>query len=43
MSADAPNHKVLKIKPPLTFTKENAKEMLFYLQKIVAQEVMKKD
>jgi 4-aminobutyrate aminotransferase-like enzyme len=39
MSADAPKHKVLKIKPPLTFTKE----MLFYLQKIVAQEVMKKD
>jgi 4-aminobutyrate aminotransferase-like enzyme len=41
MRADGPNHNVLKIKPPLTFTKENADAVLFYLQKIVAEEGMK--
>ena len=41
MSSDGPHHNVLKIKPPLTFTKENAKEVLFYLQKIVTVEVIK--
>jgi 4-aminobutyrate aminotransferase-like enzyme len=34
MSSDGPDHNVIKIKPPLTFTIENAKEVLFYLQKI---------
>jgi 4-aminobutyrate aminotransferase-like enzyme len=29
MSDDGPDHNVIKIKPPLTFTKENAKEVLF--------------
>jgi 4-aminobutyrate aminotransferase-like enzyme len=28
-SADGPHHNVLKIKAPLTFTKENAQEVLF--------------
>ena len=33
MSSDGPQQNVLKIKPPLTFTKENAKEMLFIFKK----------
>ena len=41
MSSDGPDHNVIKIKPPITFTKENAKEVLFYLQKVLAEEVMK--
>ena len=41
MSSDGPHHNVLKIKPPLTFTKENAKEVLFYLQKVLAENFMK--
>jgi 4-aminobutyrate aminotransferase-like enzyme len=42
MPADGPNHIVIKIKPPLKFTKENADEVLLYLQRIVAEEVIKK-
>jgi 4-aminobutyrate aminotransferase-like enzyme len=42
MPADGPYHTIIKIKPPLTFTIENAKEVLFYLQKIVTKEVFKK-
>jgi 4-aminobutyrate aminotransferase-like enzyme len=42
MSSDGPLQNVLKIKPPLTFTKENAKEVIFYLQKVLAEEVMRK-
>ena len=41
MSSDGPDHNVIKIKPPLTFTKENAKEVLFYLQKVLAEDFMK--
>ena len=42
MSSDGPDHNVIKIKPPITFTKENANEMLFYLQKIFLEDAMKK-
>jgi 4-aminobutyrate aminotransferase-like enzyme len=39
MPADGPDYNVLKIKAPLTFTKENAQEVLFtcikYLLKIL--------
>ena len=42
MCSDGPNHTIIKIKPPLTFTIENAKGVLFYLQKIVIKEVFKK-
>ena len=35
MSSDGPDHNVIKIKPPITFTKENATEVLFYLRKIL--------
>ena len=41
MSSDGPQQNVLKIKPPLTFTIENAKEVIFYLQKVLAEDFMK--
>ena len=41
MSIDGPDHNVLKIKPPIVFSKENAKELLFYLRKILAEDFMK--
>lgn len=43
MSTDGPDHNVLKIKPPLVFSHENAKELLFYLRKILAEDFMKPD
>ena len=41
MSTDGPDHNVLKIKPPLVFTIENAKELLFYLKNILEEDFMK--
>jgi len=41
MSTDGPGHNVLKIKPPIVFTKENAEELLFYLRKILNEDFMK--
>lgn len=41
MSTDGPDHNVLKIKPPIVFNKENAKELIFYLKKIFAEDFMK--
>jgi len=41
MSTDGPDHNVLKIKPPLVFTKENAKELIFYLRKIFSEDFMR--
>ncbi len=41
MSTDGPDHNVLKIKPPLVFTQENAKELLFYLKKVLGEDFMK--
>jgi len=40
MSIDGPDHNVLKIKPPMVFTKENAEELIFYLQKIFVEDFM---
>ncbi|MBT7242311.1 MAG: aminotransferase class III-fold pyridoxal phosphate-dependent enzyme, partial [Flavobacteriaceae bacterium] len=40
MSTDGPDHNVLKIKPPLLFTKENADELIYYLRKIFAEDFM---
>ena len=40
MSTDGPDHNVLKIKPPLVFTSENAKELIYYLKKIFAEDFM---
>lgn len=41
MSSDGPDHNVLKIKPPMVFSKENAKELIFYLRKILAEDFMR--
>lgn len=40
MSTDGHDYNVLKIKPPLVFTMDNAKELLFYLHKIFAEDFM---
>jgi 4-aminobutyrate aminotransferase-like enzyme len=40
MSSDGPQQNVLKIKPRLTFTIENAKEVIFYLHKIFGENFM---
>jgi 4-aminobutyrate aminotransferase-like enzyme len=40
MSSDGPNHNVIKIKPPITFTIDNAKEVIFYLHKIFGENFM---
>jgi 4-aminobutyrate aminotransferase-like enzyme len=42
MSSDGLDHNVLKIKPPLVFSKENAQQLLWYLRKILAEDMMKK-
>jgi 4-aminobutyrate aminotransferase-like enzyme len=41
MSTDGPDHNVLKIKPPMVFSMEHAKELIFYLRKILAEDFMK--
>ena len=40
MSTDGPDYNVLKIKPPLVFTLENAKELVFYLKKVFSEDFM---
>ena len=40
MSTDGPDHNVLKIKPPIIFTEENAAELIFYLRKIFEEDFM---
>lgn len=40
MSTDGPDRNVLKIKPPIVFTKENAKELIHYLQLIFKENFM---
>ena len=40
MSTDGPDYNVLKIKPPIVFTKENAEELLLYLRKILKEDFM---
>jgi 4-aminobutyrate aminotransferase-like enzyme len=40
MSTDGPDYNVLKIKPPMVFTRENAEELVFYLRKILAEDFM---
>jgi 4-aminobutyrate aminotransferase-like enzyme/Ser/Thr protein kinase RdoA (MazF antagonist) len=37
MSVDGPQNNVLKIKPPMCFNKENANEVLYYLEKILKE------
>ena len=40
MSTDGPDNNVLKIKPPIIFSKENANELLFFLRKILKEDFM---
>ena len=40
MSTDGPDNNVLKIKPPIVFTKENATELIYYLHKILSENFM---
>ncbi|MGB7395223.1 MAG: aminotransferase class III-fold pyridoxal phosphate-dependent enzyme [Pricia sp.] len=40
MSTDGPDHNVLKIKPPLVFSQDNAEELLFYLRKVLQENFM---
>jgi 4-aminobutyrate aminotransferase-like enzyme/Ser/Thr protein kinase RdoA (MazF antagonist) len=40
MSTDGPDHNVLKIKPPIVFTKENTKELIHYLELIFNEDFM---
>lgn len=40
MSTDGPDHNVLKIKPPMVFSKENAEDVLYCLQRILAEDFM---
>jgi 4-aminobutyrate aminotransferase-like enzyme/Ser/Thr protein kinase RdoA (MazF antagonist) len=41
MSTDGPDHNVLKIKPPIVFSQENAEDLIIYLQQILAEDFMK--
>jgi 4-aminobutyrate aminotransferase-like enzyme/Ser/Thr protein kinase RdoA (MazF antagonist) len=43
MSSDGPDHNVIKIKPPITFTRENAQEVIFYLHKVFEEDFMNKN
>ena len=40
MSTDGPDHNVIKIKPPITFSKENAEQLIYYLEKVFAEDYM---
>ena len=41
MSTDGPDHNVLKIKPPMVFSMENAKELIFRLKMVFSEDFMK--
>lgn len=43
MSIDGPDHNVLKIKPPIVFSMENARELLFYLEMVLNENFMQTD
>ena len=40
LSSDGPDHNVIKIKPPMVFSMENAKEFLYYLRKVFGEDFM---
>jgi 4-aminobutyrate aminotransferase-like enzyme len=40
MSTDGQDHNVLKIKPPAVFSEENADELLFRLETVLAEDAM---
>ena len=41
MSTDGKDNNVLKIKPPMVFSKENANELLFRLRTVFSEDFMK--
>jgi len=41
MSTDGPDYNVLKIKPPMIFNKENAKELIFRLKTVFGEDFMR--
>ncbi|MAP55341.1 aminotransferase class III-fold pyridoxal phosphate-dependent enzyme [Altibacter sp.] len=41
MSTDGPDYNVLKIKPPMVFTKDHAKELIFRLRSVLSEDFMK--
>lgn len=41
MSIDGPDHNVLKIKPPMIFSMENAEDLLYYLKLVLSEDFMK--
>lgn len=40
MSIDGPDHNVLKIKPPMTFSRENAEELISRLETVLSEDFM---
>ncbi len=40
MSIDGPDHNVLKIKPPMVFSKKNAEELIFRLKIVFGEDFM---
>lgn len=40
MSIDGPDHNVLKIKPPMVFSKDNAEELIFRLKTVFGEDYM---
>ncbi len=40
MSIDGPDHNVLKIKPPMVFSKENAEELIFRLKTVFGEDFL---
>ena len=40
MSTDGPDHNVLKIKPPMVFSMDNAKELIFRLHSVLQEDFM---
>lgn len=41
IGTDGADYNVVKIKPPIVFTKENARELIYYLRKIFKEDFMK--
>ena len=40
MNTDGPDDNVLKIKPPMVFNRGNAKEFIYFLKKVLSEDVM---
>ena len=41
MSSDGIDKNVIKVKPPLIFTKKNSNTLMFFLRKVLKEDVMK--